>query len=190
MVRLLVIAAVLAGCTYGASFEDCRVSACQNAGDCPSGFTCDGDGFCRAPGATSSCAAVLDGGVDAKTGDGAPPARCTGTATTCAALAQMTACVAQTGCGWTATTCTVTTNCGMYTTNTACTNAPECMTDFTTSTCVKRPSYCSGSTEAECEATAKCMFAGGCVGTADACDAFTSQTACNAQAGCSWQSPT
>ena len=185
MVRLLAIAALAMGCTYGASFEDCQVRSCAGPSDCPSGFTCDGDGFCRAPGATIACSVVLDGGIDGKTGDGAP-ARCTGTATTCGTFTMMGACVAQTGCGYTATTCTVTTNCAMYTTNQACTNAPECMTDFTTSTCVKRPSYCSGNSEAQCETSSKCVFGGGCIGTADACDAFTNQNACNAQGGCSW----
>ena len=187
VVVVVLAVSALAACSYGASFDDCRVSACQAASDCPSGFTCDGDGFCRAPGATSSCAAVLDGGVDAKpTGDGTP-ARCTGTATACGTLTMMSACGAQTGCGWTAPTCTVTTNCGMYTTNQACMNAPECTTDFTTSTCVKRPSFCSGTSEAQCETSSKCVFGGGCVGTADACEAFTNQAACNAQGGCSWQ---
>jgi hypothetical protein len=185
LVKLALLALLAASCTYGASFDDCRVSACQGPQDCPSGFTCDGDGFCRAPGATISCAVVLDGGVDGKAGDGGQ-ARCAGTATTCGTYTMMSACVAQTGCGFTAPTCTVTTNCSMYTTNTACMNAPECMTDFSTSTCVKRPSYCSGSTKSQCETSTKCAFGGGCIGTADACDAFTSQNACNAQSGCSW----
>lgn len=185
--RLLALVAALAsGCTYGASFDDCRVSACQGPQDCPSGLTCDGEGFCRSPGATTACAAVLDGGADAKpTGDGAP-ARCEGTATTCSTYTAMNACVAQTGCGYTATTCTVTTNCAMYTTNQACTANPECATDFTTSMCVKKASYCSGTSKAQCETSSKCAFGGGCIGTADACDAFTNQTACNAQSGCSW----
>ena len=183
--KLALLALLAASCTYGASFDDCRVSACQGPQDCPSGFTCDGDGFCRAPGATISCAVVLDGGVDGKAGDGGQ-ARCAGTATTCGTYTMMSACVAQTGCGFTAPTRTVTTNCSMYTTNTACMNAPECMTDFSTSTCVKRPSYCSGSTKSQCETSTKCAFGGGCIGTADACDAFTSQNACNAQSGCSW----
>jgi hypothetical protein len=185
-VKLALVACLLASCTYGASFDDCRVSACQGPEDCPSGFTCDGEGFCRSSGATVACAVVLvDGGADAKLGDGAQ-ARCSGTATTCNTYTTMNACVPQTGCGWTAPTCTVTTNCAMYTTNQACTAAAECMTDFTTSTCVKKPSFCSGSTKPQCETTTKCAFGGGCIGTADACDAFTSQTACNAQSGCSW----
>ena len=183
--RLILIAIITAGCSYSASFEDCRVTSCRGPDDCPSGFTCDGDGFCRAPGATISCAVVLDGGVDSKTGDGAQ-ARCTGTATTCAGFTMMSACGLQTGCGWTATTCTVTTNCAMYTTNQACMNAPECVTDFTTSACVKRASYCQGTSESQCETSTKCVFGGGCVGTADACSAFQSASTCNAQGGCSW----
>jgi hypothetical protein len=182
----LVAAAVLVtGCSYGASFDDCRVSACGGPDDCPSGFTCDGEGFCRAPGATISCAVVLDGGVDAKLGDGGQ-ARCSGAATMCPTFAAMNACVAQTGCGWTTPTCTVITNCAMYTTNQACTNAPECMTDFTTSTCVRRPGYCTGNSEAQCEANAKCVYGGGCIGTANQCSEFTMQAGCNAQGGCSW----
>jgi hypothetical protein len=183
---LLAVLALASGCTYSASFDDCRVSACQGPQDCPGGFTCDGDGFCRSAGATISCAVVLDGGVDGKTGDGPTTARCEGTATTCTSYTMMNACVAQTGCGYTATTCTVTTNCAMYTTNQACTNAPECMTDFATSTCVKRPSFCSGASEAQCETSTKCVFGGGCVGTADTCDELSNQNACNAQSGCSW----
>ncbi len=186
MVRLALLALVVTGCSYGASFDDCRVSACHGPEDCPSGFTCDGDGFCRAPGATISCAAVLDGGVDSKPGGDGAPTRCTGTVTACATFTSNPACVAQTGCGWTNPTCTVVTNCSMYTTNQACTNAPECMTDFSTSTCVKRPSYCSGSSKSQCEMDSKCVFGGGCLGTADACEAFTNQTACVAQGGCSW----
>jgi len=186
VVKLVVAIALLASCTYGASFDDCRVSACQGPQDCPSDFTCDGDGFCRSAGATISCAVVLDGGVDGKiNGDGAQ-VRCAGTATTCSTYMMINACTPQTGCGWTAPTCTVTTNCAMYMTNQACMNAPECVTDFTTSTCVKRATYCGGSSESQCEATAKCVFGGGCIGTADACDAFTNQNACNAQSGCSW----
>jgi hypothetical protein len=80
----------------------------------------------------------------------------------------------------------VTTNCGMYTTNQACMGAPECMTDFSTSTCVKRPSYCSGNSKSQCETSSKCVYGGGCVGTADACMAFQNANACNAQSGCSW----
>jgi hypothetical protein len=189
VVRLALACALAAGCTYGATFDDCQVRACRAPTDCPSGFTCDGDGFCRAPGATMSCAAVLGDanlGMDAK-GDAANGPRCTGTATTCTALATNPTCVAQTGCGWVNPTCTVTTNCGMHMTNQACMTSPECMTDFQTSTCVKRPSYCSGATEAQCESKPVCLFAGGCTGTADACGAFTSQPSCNSQAGCSWQ---
>ena len=186
MVKRALLALVASSCSYGASFEDCRVSACEGPQDCPSGFTCDGEGFCRSPGATIACGVVLDGGVDAKLGGEAAPAGCSGTVTACATYTMMNACVVQTGCGWTAPTCTVTTNCAMYTTNQACTNAPECMTDFSTSTCVKRPSYCSGATEPACETSPKCVFGGGCIGAADACDAFTNQSACNAQSGCSW----
>lgn len=187
MVKLALLVAVVAGCSYGASFDDCRVSHCEGPEDCPGGFTCDGEGFCRAPGATIACASVIDGGtdIDAKSG-GDGSLRCTGTATTCATYSAMPACTAQTGCGWTQTSCTVTTNCAMYTTNSACSNAPECMTDFTTSTCVRDPSYCQGNSEAQCEAVAKCAWGGGCIGTANTCGEFTSASGCNAQSGCGW----
>jgi len=185
-VRALVLAVIASGCSYGASFDDCRVSACAGPQDCPSGFTCDGDGFCRSPGATISCAVVLDGGnIDGKTGDGGQ-ARCAGTATTCNTYTMVNACTAQTGCGYTATTCTVTTNCSQYMTNQACTAVPECVTDIPTSTCVKRTSYCSGTSKSQCETSSKCVFGGGCIGTADTCDEFQNQSTCNAQSGCSW----
>jgi hypothetical protein len=187
LVRLAPLLALFAAsCSYGASFDDCRVSACHGPEDCPGGFTCDGDGFCRSPGATISCSVVLDGGVDGKPGGDGAPARCNGAATTCPTFANMNACVAQFGCGWAATTCTVTTNCAQYMTNQQCTAHAECVTDFSTSTCVKKAGYCNGASKPQCEATANCAFGGGCGGTADACDAFQNMSTCAAQGGCSW----
>jgi hypothetical protein len=187
-VALALALVAASACSYGPAFEDCRIAVCRGPDDCPSGFTCDGAGYCRAPGATASCAAILvDGGVDGKPPGDGTSARCTGAVVTCTTFTTNAACVTQTGCGWVAPTCTVTTNCGMYMTNLACMNAPECVTDFSTSTCVRRGNYCSGATRPACEDDPVCKFGGGCTGTADACAAFTSATACNAQMGCAWQ---
>ena len=58
-VRFVVLLALIAGCSYNAAFRDCDVRVCQGPSDCPSDFTCDGEGFCRAPGAVQSCTSVI-----------------------------------------------------------------------------------------------------------------------------------
>ncbi len=64
MVRLTIaLAAVLASCGYSASFRDCAIS-CSDESGCPSGFTCGGEGRCRAQGATATCGAILDAADD------------------------------------------------------------------------------------------------------------------------------
>jgi hypothetical protein len=179
----------LAACTYSPNFGDCRVASCDTAADCPEGFTCSLQ-YCRAPGATAPCEQVL---VDARQSSDATPisdgssGTCVGTASACTSFQTLLICNSQSGCAWVAPSCTVTTNCSMYTTNTACMQHDECRTDFTTSTCVKDTTYCSGTTEPTCEDAPECLYAGGCGGTADPCSAFTSQSACGAQMGCSWQ---
>jgi hypothetical protein len=190
VVKLAVAVSILASCTYSPNFGDCRVAACESASDCPDGFTCDPQHYCRAPKATTPCDQVLVDAMqsgDASMGSDGTSGSCVGTPSACPSYASLQTCNTQSGCAWVATACTVTTNCSMYTTNTACSQHDECRTDFTTSTCVKDASYCVGSTEATCEDTAECMFSGGCGGAADPCNAFTNQSACGAQMGCSWQ---
>jgi len=58
--RFAVILALIAGCSYRASFNDCDVRLCQGPIDCPDDFTCGPEGFCRASGVSDSCAAVRD----------------------------------------------------------------------------------------------------------------------------------
>ncbi|MEO8707164.1 MAG: hypothetical protein ABI867_44465 [Kofleriaceae bacterium] len=52
-----VIAAVIAtaGC-YRPTVGDCEYACATSTPQCPEGLTCDGDGFCREPGATEACA--------------------------------------------------------------------------------------------------------------------------------------
>ncbi len=57
MQRIAVVLVALAGCGYSANFEDCAVTC--TSGTCPSGYTCGGEGRCRAAGATMSCTEVL-----------------------------------------------------------------------------------------------------------------------------------
>ncbi len=184
----LVLTTLGASCSYAPAFGDCEVT-CNAPDQCPSGFTCNQEGRCRAPATSGNCNDVLgDARRDSSDpDDDAPPnANCTGSVTACQDLTNSSTCGAQNGCGWSSPTCTVTTNCAMYTTNQACTNAPECMTDFTTSTCVKDPSFCNGTTEPQCETSAKCLFTNGCSGAAATCDVFTEEVACDEQFGCSW----
>jgi hypothetical protein len=190
LVTVIAIAIALGACTYNPSFGDCRVAACESAADCPDGFTCDPQHYCRAPGSTLACDEVLvdaQPSIDAPPGSDASSVHCVGTATACT-FSTLQACGNQSGCAWVAPTCTVTTNCSMFTTNTACEAQDECFTDFTNfSMCTKYAPACQGATEAACETHSYCAYAGGCGGTPNACGEFTSQGACTAQMGCSWQ---
>jgi hypothetical protein len=190
--RWLVVV-LAAACRYDATFDDCQVSACRGEDECPSGFDCDEQGFCRAPGATASCAAVLDAadqplpdaevpGDDAPDGEGS----CTGTPTGCAAFTSSTSCLDQAGCGWTTPSCTVTTDCGAIETNQECMEHDECFTNFETIACEPVPGYCTGATEAACEDDPVCAFSGGCTGAATGC-AGLDEPACEAQHGCAWE---
>jgi hypothetical protein len=184
------VLALVGACTYSPNFGDCRVASCESAGDCPSGFTCDPDHFCRAPNQTTPCDQVLVDAMQSETDGSTIDGRantCSGTPMTCGGYTALQTCNTQSGCTWVAPTCTVTTNCSQYTTNQACTSHPECFTDFANfSMCAKDTTYCVGATESACEARSVCQYAGGCGGTADACSAFTSSSACGAQMGCTW----
>lgn len=188
--RFVVVLALIAGCSYSASFNDCDVRLCQGPTDCPDAFTCDGDGFCRAPGATQSCAAVLgdaNKGTDAPTGS----AQCTGTAVTCPTFTGDAACLAQEGCGWVTPTCKVIVDCEAVPTSTQCENTPGCAIDFTGAGgtwCKPYAPFCSSgaTSKAACEMKSECKYEGGCIGVADGCGAFTRDSTCNAQSGCSW----
>lgn len=48
-----------AACSYDASFEDCAVHCTTDVG-CPIGLACEAEGLCRTPGATETCAVVLE----------------------------------------------------------------------------------------------------------------------------------
>ena len=181
--------AMVNACSYGASFADCEV-VCHASDDCPSGFACGGEGLCRPTGVGDSCARLLGDASQPPNGDGGSDggkARCVGTATACATLQSASECNAQSGCSFAPLSCTLTTNCSQFMTNQACVAAPGCATDFTTSTCKKIAGYCAGSTQQTCEDTTDCVFGGGCGGTPNACGTRSSETACKASAGCSWQ---
>ena len=189
-VRFLVLFALVSGCSYNAGLRDCDVRVCQGPSDCPSDFTCDGEGFCRAAGATQSCAAVIG---DANKGTDAPigTAQCTGTAVTCQTFTADAACLAQEGCGWTAPKCVVTVDCEAVPTASQCENTPGCAIDYTGAGgtwCKAYAPFCSNgaTSKANCEMKPQCKYEGGCIGLADGCGAFTRDTTCNAQSGCSW----
>jgi hypothetical protein len=179
--KLVLVAAMAAGCTYRPSFDDCAV-ACRTSHECPNEMICSPEGYCRLDGATASCAGVLaDAGVV-----GPPNAHCTGTAMTCATPTSSNVCTDIHGCAWTNPACKLTTDCTLITTNQQCMDTPGCATDFATSTCQPVSGYCTGSTKSACQANDGCTFTGGCAGTATACDELASQTTCQTQAGCSW----
>jgi hypothetical protein len=66
---LVAVAVGAASCSYSTTFSDCTV-LCGAAGECPGGFVCGDEGYCRVEGATPSCGALRDGGTDVD----APPA--------------------------------------------------------------------------------------------------------------------
>ena len=71
--RLAVLACLLLGCSYHASYGDCEIT-CTQATGCPDGFSCNGEGLCRANGITATCNQVLDAKPDTSdNGDGSMP---------------------------------------------------------------------------------------------------------------------
>ena len=56
---VVLILVACAACAYDAHFEDCTVRCTTDVG-CPDGLTCKTEGFCRVPGETKLCAAVLE----------------------------------------------------------------------------------------------------------------------------------
>jgi len=61
--RLALLACLAAGCGYHASFGDCEIH-CTQATGCPDGFSCNGEGLCRADGVSATCNQVLDAPKD------------------------------------------------------------------------------------------------------------------------------
>ena len=188
--RFLIILALISGCSYSAAFNDCDVRLCQGLTDCPDDFTCDGDGFCRKPGATQSCAAVIG---DANKGTDAPvgTAQCSGTAVSCPTVTASNACLVQEGCGWTQPKCVVIVDCEAVPTASQCDVTPGCAIDYTGAGgtyCKPYAPFCSSgaTSKAACEMKSECKYEGGCLGVADGCGAFTKDSTCNAQSGCSW----
>ena len=180
-------AVVAAGCSYGASFEDCQV-ACRAADQCPAGYTCGPEGLCRGPGTSQMCASVLG---DAALARDAPPngPGCNGTAAACTALVAMGPCNDQDGCGWTAPVCRNVRDCSIHQMSTQCDADPACFVSVIAPYCQPRSSWCppNSSTPAQCMAQQYCMPDGGCQGTAALCHAYHDATTCAGQAGCTWQ---
>lgn len=182
MGRLAVLVALaLASCNYGASFADCQVR-CAITDDCPDGFACDPDGYCRLGPTTQTCAVR---GGDADVPNDGRAARCTGTPAACTTFTAAAACGGQQGCSFAAPSCTRTIECEAIATNMQCMMTPGCETDFATSTCRDIAGYCQGATEPACEAPhgTQCEFAGGCTGTPAPC-ATLAEAACRATVGC------
>lgn len=72
MIRTVLVLAVAAStaCSYRGSFADCEI-ACTASTGCPAGFSCStSEGLCRSLVTTTSCVAILDGGVDGSFDDG------------------------------------------------------------------------------------------------------------------------
>jgi hypothetical protein len=182
VVKLVLACALLASCSYHASFGDCTV-VCRAPTECPDGFACGAEGFCRAGGATDTCASVRG---DANLGgDVGLQEHCVGTPTACETIIPMSDCVAHAGCSFGASFCQRTVNCAGIGTNTECENTPGCQTDIPTSTCQDIGGYCHGLTKSACESLhgTECAFTGGCTGTPRACIAF-SPADCFMQDGC------
>lgn len=182
-VRGLLVIALAVGCSYGPSFRDCDIS-CNADSSCPDGFTCGAEGFCRASGASANCDAVRDARADdAPTGTH----YCAGAPAQCETIADQSPCGLQTGCGWTTPTCSFTDNCANHLPNTDCDGTPGCMTYVVQPYCRYLSGYCNGVTKAACESRQNCAFGGGCTGVAKPCGQLSTQSTCQAQAGCMWK---
>jgi hypothetical protein len=180
--RLALVAAALAGCSYSASFDDCLVS-CGGVDDCPSGLICGAEGRCRTGDDSVTCASILgDAGLlppDAAT------EFCTGTPTTCDTFVQMSDCLDQDGCTFTNSTCTHTVTCSSITTTQECTATSGCQVDG--AICEEIPGYCHGLTKSACESLhPDCAYAGGCAGTPRSCESYTERSGCSTHGGCTW----
>jgi hypothetical protein len=196
--RWPLLAIVVAACTYNPRFEDCRVISCDGLSDCPSGYTCDQQHFCRAPNAekATSCVDVLadaamssgdsSSGKDSA-GGGSGSESCGGTATGCTSMSSQSTCNAQSGCSWTATAeCKLTiVDCSQYTVS----NCPG-------SYCTTQPGYCTDNpyqcknvtTKSVCDGRSQCTWIpAGCDGTATSCASITSSAPCMVHAGCAWE---
>lgn len=55
MVKLLLLACVFTACGYDADLNECTILCSTDTG-CPPGLACGGEGLCRLPGATETCA--------------------------------------------------------------------------------------------------------------------------------------
>ena len=85
MTKLLLTALLFSACAYETHFDDCTVHCTATSG-CPDGFSCGAESWCRVPGASQTCEAILgDAGIDNDSGDAALPqfTSCTGLAKTC-----------------------------------------------------------------------------------------------------------
>ena len=180
--RFAVALALVTSCSYGPAFRDCDI-ACTAASSCPDGFTCGPEGFCRASGATANCDAVRD----ARPAVDAPSSHyCSGAPAQCETLVEDTTCGKQAGCSWTTPTCTFTENCANHLPNTDCDGTPGCMTYVVQPYCRQIANWCQGATKATCESRGNCAFGGGCIGAAKPCGQLSTETACKAQTGCTW----
>lgn len=182
----LVTAALLlhGACSYGPSFRDCDVT-CSGNTSCPADFTCGNEGFCRASGASASCAAIRDARDDID----APPGThyCAGAPALCETFTSASPCGAQTGCAFATPTCTFTENCANHLPNTDCDGTGGCMTYVVQPYCRPIANYCQGTTKSVCEGKPNCAFGGGCTGVAKPCGQLSTESTCNAQMGCSWK---
>jgi hypothetical protein len=177
----MAVALTLVACSYGPSFRDCDI-ACTAQSACPDGFTCGPENFCRASGASATCAAVRD----ARGPEDAPAQHyCSGAPAQCETVVDQQGCGRQTGCTWSAPLCNFTENCANHLPNTDCDGTGGCMTYVVQPYCRPIAGYCQGSTKTACEMRENCAFAGGCGGVAMPCGQL-GETACKQQVGCTW----
>ena len=66
MVKIAIVAAMLASCGYSANYEDCAFTCTDT---CPGDLTCQNNVCRTATGASMSCGAVLDATADSPSGD-------------------------------------------------------------------------------------------------------------------------
>jgi hypothetical protein len=187
------LAFALASCTYNPRFGDCLVTSCDGPSDCPSGYSCDSDHFCRAPTASlsTSCADVLeDSGISlvdsSSSGDGNGTPSCSGTAMACETLGTLNNCNAQSGCSWNGSTgCKLILDCTQISAA-DCNSYAECQ--LQSGSCVENPFQCSiVPDEPRCEERTPCdWITSGCKGTPTACSEITSSAPCMVHRGCTW----
>ena len=193
------------GCAWGTCTETCSgstpnccVSGCRQCcdnSDCSDGNPCTTDrclsaGTCSfpvVPDMTACSGGLCCGGVcrsGAECCSSADCDECIGTPQPCAVAGSQVNCENEAGCAWEDGLCEGTgEDCAMHYDTGTC---YMCGCSWS-GTCIGVPRPCPNHFyEVEC-LDCGCAWTGpGCMGTPALCDSFTSESTCNAQAGCSW----